>query len=182
MLIIILLFSVVLLAGLIATIIGNRWILFIVPSWMNALFILFSIIGFFLVITESSEISTGLIRQSWPTAKATVVETSIIGERAYSPEITCEYNVAGKKYTHKTDLQTPGFGRKKSRQQTSRIIIAQYPVGTEINIYYNPDNPEESFVRTGPYWNNYLVLSFGYFVLLSGLITIFGLFFQKRQH
>jgi len=181
MLLIILLVSVVLLAGLSSILLGDRWLKITIPLSIKILIILLSCLGLILIITESSHISTGLSRQSWPITKAKITDTHIIGERAYSPEITYQYSVNGKNYTLKTDLQTPGFGRKKSRQQTSRIIIAQYPVGTEINIHYNPEHPEISFVRTGPYWNNYLILSLGYLLLWSGLVLIFGIFLHERR-
>jgi len=144
-------------------------------------FLLFlSLLGLIFIIQQSSEISKGLLRQTWPSVKARIVDTNITGDRAYSPEITCKYFVAGNEYILKTDLKTPGFGRKKSRQQTSRIIIAEYSVGSEVSVFYNPNYPQESCIRTGPYWNNYMILASGFIFLCSGLIG-FIIFFRNYK-
>jgi hypothetical protein len=78
--------------------------------------------------------------------------------------------VEGKVYTLTTDLKTPGFGRKKTRRQTSEIILDQYPVGSKVRIRYNPDSPGEAYIRTGPYWSDYLKIS------LSVLLSVLGMY------
>ena len=124
MLLFILLISTVAIAGLIAILIGDRWSGWRISSRMMVLLIVVSLLGLIFIIQQTSKISAGLLRQAWPSVGAEIVETNIIGDRAYSPEISCRYVVGGNEYILRTDLKTPGFGRKKSRQQTSRIIVA----------------------------------------------------------
>ena len=132
----------------------------------------FLIAGVFLTIFSSNDISASLKRQSWPVKSAIIVETNIVGDRAYNPQLKCKYDVEGKDYTLMTDLNTPGFGRKRSRQQTARIILKDYPVGSEVRIHYNPKKPEEAFIRTGPYWSDYMKLALGVLLFSIGLYGI----------
>lgn len=139
----------------------------------------FLIVGILLITNSSDEISTALLRQSWPATTAIVVETNIVGERASNPELSCEYEVERKEYTLTTDLNTPGFGRKLSRRQTAEIILDDYPVGSEVRIHYNPENPAEAYIRTGPYWSDYMRLSLGVLLFAIGLYGVFGTVLQK---
>ena len=144
----------------------------------SGLFLIISIVfvaaGILLIIFSSSEVSTALSRQSWPSKTATVIETEIIGDRAYSPQLKCQYEIEGNKYTLTTDLQTPGFGRKRSRRQTSSIILNGYPVGSKVKIHYNPEKPEESYIWTGPYYSDYLRLALGVLLFASGIYVVLG--------
>jgi hypothetical protein len=146
-------------------------------SWIIALS--FLLIGILLTVYSTDEISTALSRRSWPAIMAVVVETSIVGERAHSPELSCKYEVEGKEYSLTTDLKTPGFGRKRSRQQTARIILEDYQVGSEVRIHYNPEHPKEAYIRTGPYWSDYMQLSLGVLAFAIGLYGIFGVSLKK---
>jgi hypothetical protein len=135
--------------------------------------------GIFLTIFSSNEISRALIRQSWPVKSATIVETNIVGDRAYNPQLKCKYRVEENSYTLITDLNTPGFGRKRSRRQTAEIILKDFPVGSEVLIRYNPENPGEAFIRTGPYWSDYMKLSLGVLLFAIGLYVLLGITIKR---
>jgi hypothetical protein len=139
----------------------------------------FLIIGIFLTTYSSKEISKALVRKSWPEVQAKVVEKNIAGKRAFNPQITCQYEIHGKDYMLITDLNTPGFGRKRSRRQTAEIILKDYPVGSEVRITYNPENPEEAYIRTGPFWSDYMQLSLGILILAPALYVILGIAINK---
>ena len=121
MLLFILLISTLVIAGLVTILFGARLFRWRITSRMMVLLIFLSLLGLIFIIQQTSEISEGLQRQTWPSVKAEIIETNITGERAYSPEITCRYLVAGNEYILKTDLKTPGFGRKKSLDCKWRI-------------------------------------------------------------
>ena len=137
----------------------------------------FLILGMSLIISSSNEISKELLRHSWPTIKAKVIDTHIVGEKASRPQISCQYEVGGKTFTLVTDLNTPAFGRKYSRHQTAEIILHDYPVGSNVVIRYNSENPGEAYIRTGPYWSDYMQFSLGLFIFIPGLYVILGKFF-----
>jgi hypothetical protein len=147
--------------------------------WILPLAIILLLFGLSLTYLSATEISEALTRQSWPIIKATVINTEIVGDRAFSPLLKCEYTVDGKTYTLTTDLKTPGFGRTKTRRQTSEIILNEYPLGSKLHIRYNPDNPEEAFIRTGPYWSDYLQISLGVLLSVCGLCGWIGILIRK---
>jgi Protein of unknown function (DUF3592) len=130
------------------------------------------IIGIFLIVYSSNEISKEFLRHTWPAVKAKVASAKIVGEKAYRPQLSCKYDVGGKGYILITDLNTPGFGRKQSRYQTAEIILKDYPIGSEVLIKYNPENPAEAYIRTGPYWSDYMQLSLGLFLFSPGLYVL----------
>jgi hypothetical protein len=147
-------------------------------------FVIIVLIFFFfpgaaLIYIQSGEISIALNRQHWPKTTGVVIKTQVVGERAYNPEITCSYIVNDIEYSLVTDLDTPGFGRKRSRQSTAHIIIDEYPVGSSVTLFYNPQNPAESYIRTGPYWYNYMQLSLGLLVFSIGISGLFSLITAK---
>ena len=141
---------------------------------------LMTIGGIALIIWQQNLINEGFTRRSWPTVKATVIATGITGERAYNPEISCQYEVNGAVYLLTTDLNTPAFGRKRSRRQTAEIIIAEHPAGSEILVHYNPDQPAQACIRTGPFWNNYMVLMLGLFVFGGGIFALMNVFMISK--
>ena len=141
--------------------------------------IVFTTVGILLIIFSSNDVSKSIARKSWPTKTATVVETDIVGERAFSPQLKCKFEVEGNEYTLITDLKTPGFGRKQSSRQTSNIIINEYPVGSEVKIHYNPENPGDAYIRTGPYWSDYLRLALGVLLFAGGLYVVLGITIKK---
>jgi hypothetical protein len=149
----------------------------------SGLFLIFSILsltsGILLIIFSSSDISLAFSRQSWPAKTATVIETDIIGERAYTPQLKSKYEIEGNEYTLTTDLKTPGFGRKKTRRQTSEIILSGYPIGSKVKIHYNPENPGDAYIRTGPYWSDYLRLAIGVLLFASGMYVVLGITIKK---
>jgi hypothetical protein len=148
-------------------------------KWVFPLAVSIMIIGIIMTIFSAIDISDSLDRHSWPAVEASVVSTEIIGDRAYSPQLNCTYTVEDKTYSLITDLKTPGFGRKKTRRQTSEIILKDYPVGSKVQIRYNPDNPEEAFIRTGPYWSDYMKISLGVLLTILGLYGILGIFIKR---
>ena len=147
--------------------------------WLLPLVLCFFTFSIYLMFISANDISESLIRQSWPSQMASIISTEIIGERAYSPQLKCEYQVEGKVYILTTDLRTPGFGRKKTRRQTSQIILEEYSEGSKVQIRYNPENPEEAYIRTGPYWSDYLKISLSVVLSSIGLIGIVGIIINK---
>jgi hypothetical protein len=147
--------------------------------WIPPLAIAILLFGSSLMYISASEISQAVSRQSWPIKMATVISAEIVGDRAYSPQLKCEYTVDNQIYTVTTDLKTPGFGRTKTRRQTSEIILNEYPLGSKVRIRYNPDNPEEAFIRTGPYWSDYMQVSLGILLSVLGLYGWIGIIINK---
>jgi hypothetical protein len=76
---------------------------------------------------------------------------------AYWPEIHYEYTVGPVRYsgdrvrfTHNATLE----------EAESKQIVALYPVGKAVPVYYNPNNPEAAVLKKGIYWPVLVILAF----------------------
>lgn len=134
--------------------------------------VIFLIVGIIITFAQERQYAYYESLKEWPRTVATIMETGMTGERAILPEIRYEYQVNGRRYEGRSDLNIPGFGTRKRRQQTARIIIAEYPPGKKITIAYNPDNPQISRLRISPPWNLYGKLGFGTFLFGTGLFVL----------
>ena len=64
----------------------------------------------------------------------------------YYPEITYQYSVNGMEYVNNRFAQNlVGNGRQAPVQK----ILDKHPQGSSIQIYYNVDNPPDSYVQKG---------------------------------
>ncbi len=158
--------------ALIVILFGRKIPVLKISPWLTGFFLIPAILGAGLIFYHGQEISNAFARHKWPTATATVMGTKVVGERASNPEIYCQYQVEGKEYVLVTNLETPGFGRKRSRRETAEIINSEYPVGSVVRVFYNPNDPQKSFIRTGPYWSDYMKLALGILLLSFSFAAI----------
>ena len=162
----------IIIAAITGVFLGNKKGLNFRNRWLNLLFIFLLFPAVWLILDQEAQIREGFHRRSWPIAKAVIIDTKGVGERAYNPELTYRFQIDSMTFINKSNLHTPGFGRKRSRKQTSRIIISDYQIGNQLNVYYNPENPLESYIRTGPYWSDYMQLSTGILILCMAVSWI----------
>jgi len=94
----------------------------------------------------------------WPTA-AGRIETSFVTpyqlrnrstgestprlETRYRPNIVYGYDVAG---VHYRGDKVSYFGRGANSADIAQEVVARYPVGTQLTVHYNPQNPSESAI------------------------------------
>lgn len=151
---------------------------------VGALFVYMGIKGF----------RTAGAQRSWPTTNGTVVESSIqresfasrrrsgfsmsrssggttrgirIGGGSYYPRILYNYQVANQTYSGSSSGATSSRGYSHSRAQD---IIAQYPTGATIPVYYDPANPADSILQPGKAGCGLVfVIAIGVVVMLFGL-------------
>ncbi len=119
-------------------------------------------------------------KKDWPLIKATVVHTAIVGKRAVLPEITYQYQVNGRVFTGKSDLQTPPFGHRNKRTLTAQAIVKEHPVGSTLLVAYNPQNPAQSTTGFRLPWNFYMKLSFAISLFLVAAYLL-SRFFKKQN-
>jgi len=151
---------------------------FILPFWMLFLSVIATISGIGLINWQQTEITIAMEQRNWHETTATVLESKVAGDRAYHPEITYEYFADGQKFKGITDLNVPGFGGKNYRKNNASKIINEMPAGTELKVYYDPDNPQISVLHKGPKWSNYMQSGFAVIILSIGLL---GIIYGIRQ-
>ena len=118
-------------------------------------------------------------RLKWPTITAVIIESKVIGDRALRPDIIYEYEVNGQTYQGDTNLNTPGFGGRRSRRDTAERIISEYEKGQKVLIYYNPNDPAESYIRPGVQWSDYMKSAVGHILFIFALFGFTGNIIQR---
>ena len=93
--------------------------------------------------------------RSWPSVKGTITHSDVICEEAgfddngqpvqvYHPEIIYIYKVHGQQYGTSDPVYSDIVQLGPASELTKK-----YPVGMEVLVYYNPEKPLESTLRTG---------------------------------
>jgi hypothetical protein len=139
-------------------------------------------IGATLSVSQERAVQYYTSMKNWPETSAEVTETKITGKFAILPEINYQYTVNDSSYLGKTNLDIPGFGNRKKRNQTARIILNDYKPGEKITVIYEPQNPSNSRIRVNPPWNIYGRMGFGVFLFACGCFLILCILFQKSNH
>ncbi|HSH05695.1 MAG TPA: DUF3592 domain-containing protein [Anaerolineae bacterium] len=76
----------------------------------------------------------------------------------YGADIGFEYVVRDRLYTGDRVTVLEVSSSSLSRAQN---IVNQYPVGEQVTVYYNPDNPEASVLEAGTQPSSYFIFAIG---------------------
>ena len=103
---------------------------------------------------------------NWPSVSGVVAESEIIEKTSSSSEggrNTTE--VSQIKYSYEVNhVQYSGSTVSYRKDNDDRKNVERYPVGKEVVVYYQPDNPEECVLETGVDFTSY-------FLLVSGIVS-----------
>jgi|GEM_PF-2917039 len=111
--------------------------------------------------------------ENWKITKGTIIESKVKSEVdcADKPHIVYEYNVNGTKY--KSQEIVLG-GVINSTKKKAAKYVEMYYLNKEVDVLYNPKNPEKAFVEVG---ENCLPYYFGVSICLifitSGIYILF---------
>ncbi len=113
--------------------------------------------------------SIGKKSANWPqvTGKITYsrAESRRVDDRTqYSPSVKYTYKVAGRQYAGNRISASDMYQKTLSG---ARDVLRKYPAGGEVSVFYNPDDPGVSVLKTGMPKN--------VFVLLFSAVACFGL-------
>lgn len=120
-----------------------------------AMCLVFTITCLVMLVSDSTKIANCMASEKWPQASANIVSTFVKTESAkqkdrdvlyYSPAISYQYEVAGRKFNGDTVQFDPP---RSQNQHEIYALINSIPVGTEIQVHYNPANPETSVIIPG---------------------------------
>lgn len=166
--------------GLVGLILGAFWKQrpFRIPVWLLVLAGGMAVIGVWLVVSETERLEQYIKLRGWSTAAGTIVDSRVIGVRAFRPEIVYQYQVDSVTYRDSTSLDPPGFGGRNSKHDAAGKVASEYPAGKSVTIHYDPTNPSKSLLKITAPWSVYGRLGFGAFLFGAGLLLIAG-FFRK---
>lgn len=109
-------------------------------------------------------------RQSlhWTHVAGTVVESRKGTDVDPSPIIIFEYRAEDK--TCRYRLPTPDVS--DVTPESAKRYLEQYPAGYSTDIFYNPQNPEESTLKPGPAREDWLIFGIGLIAAVFGLLLM----------
>ena len=147
----------------------NRYA-FVLIYWKPIIILIFGVVVIIIGVLLS-DIPKMIVSQGWPTTGGTILSNRFSGATFYGDfymssvvYIRYEYSVDGISYESLSinSIDTPFYPSSYANR---------YPVGKNINAYYNPNNPAEAVLEPG------FVDVFKAFGGFSGLFFVLGIFF-----
>jgi hypothetical protein len=65
-----------------------------------------------------------------------------------------------------------GDGWNSSNVTAARRVVARYPVGQAVQVYYNPANPEEATLEAGSSGDAWISIAFGGIFAAVGVLAL----------
>jgi hypothetical protein len=141
------------------------------------------VFGLFAVVTVPIEMSRMAQAEHWPSRKAVITHSYTRHVRgsatrprtnsSWKVEICGVYEDDGGKFC----LSRVRYGdiRLGADKNGALEMVAKYPLGREVEVYYSPDNPKETILEPHAPWNKMIILlSAGIgFLLLPFFLWVF---------
>jgi len=155
-------------------------------AWFSGLVYgsIFAVVGYFIVAhLAMAPYHLGQESKSWPTVQGRIIHsamassTSPQGKTTYSPDIQFTYQVNGRDYQSNQVGVEPGPGASSSSDPSAASeIVARYPVGTVVTVYYKPSKPALGVLQPGvskvTWW---LLEAGGFFIFIGACFVLAGL-------
>lgn len=156
-------------------------------SWDSiGLPLLFCVVGLVLALFGYQNLSYAEQSTEWPTTEGTVVYSDTTshlnqnqGKRSYSADVRYEYEVAGTEYTSSNiSFQHETSG---SHRDEIQAIVARYPKGKRVTVYYKPERPKTAVLEPGADSPSYgMLIVGGGFLLLAVPLFLLALVNKAR--
>lgn len=149
----------------------------------GVLFAIGVLIGYGMVRTRARSASWAY----WPVATGTIVvsEVTVATQRLiqstgptkiYGTDIRYEYEADGRSFTGDT-VTLGGTAETSASEGSSEALVARYPLGAKVDVYYDPADPSTSMLepasRSGIF--NMMMVALG-FVVVGSLLFAAGYF------
>ena len=141
------------------------------------LFVAFMAGGAWALSLGFKDSSTAIASSQWPTVQGTVTDSQLSsyeetsGDSSttrYRANITYRYMVNG----HPLIGSQVGFDDlDRTGQSEVEAIIARYPAGSAVTVYYDPARPQTAVLETGLTAGSLLPIGAGAALLVAGLVT-----------
>ncbi|RMG98831.1 MAG: DUF3592 domain-containing protein [Chloroflexi bacterium] len=142
---------------------------------------LFFVASITLTIVGVNVLRNARVSEGWPTTTGEVVASSVRASSdsdgtTYYADVSYSYVVDDHRYVS----DTVSFGEYGSSDRShAEEVVARYPVGKRVTVYYNPELPETAVLEPGVTWSSYFPLAMGLcFLSVTSIVTI-ALFIGK---
>jgi hypothetical protein len=122
---------------------------------LGAFVLVFAAGGVYLIYRAVKSTQESKASQSWPSTVGHVVEARVReststdsdgdSQTRYSPYVKYEYDVAGRSYLGERLV----FGPIATSPRPNKIqaVLGRYPPGTQVTVYYDPENPKDAVLE-----------------------------------
>jgi hypothetical protein len=132
-----------------------------------------AILGLGLTLLGSEMLKNALETKSWPITNGTVTSSEVGGVMKYYPFVSYTYSIDSTVYTSDR-ISNMNFNTKNI--SVVEEFLKKYPLGSEIKVYYNSEDPSKALLEPGITNGNILLIAFGIIVLA---IPVFSILFMK---
>jgi hypothetical protein len=125
---------------------------------MNIMFFILAILGAALLFSTYQSQWEAKQSLSWPSIQGVISKNRIreytnddTNSISYEPIVTYSFIVGDKTYTSNHISSNAPWGYAFGTMADAEQFIRQYPIGKQLKVYYNPDNPRRALLdRTQP--------------------------------
>lgn len=144
---------------------------------------IFAILGILLTIFWGIPTARNAMQsRTWPSAEGTIALSEIAtnyddqdGSVSYSAKVLYAYSVNGAEHTGSTVV----FGDYGSSDPGhAGGIVGRYPLGSKVQVYYDPVNSNVSVLEPGAGWSSFVGIIAG---ILFAIIGVFGFAVSWRK-
>jgi hypothetical protein len=149
--------------------------------------VIFSVVGFCVVyFLGLPMLREAKASSSWPTSDGVVTVARVESKRErrdgktrtmYSHHIEYRYTVDGQELTGDRVWTSDG-GTSSSSSSFAKNTVANYPVGKEVKVHYDPAAPAVCVLEPGTTWVTYLPLILGGVFFLVGMMVLAAVVFK----
>jgi hypothetical protein len=145
--------------------------------------LVFLVAGIYMTVTGVSVIQKVGASEDWPTVTGRVTDSSVEVQRNetgtgrkkkrstyYAPDVSYTYSVEGVPYSSNQII----YGATRyDDKSTAQAIAGQYPKGSDVTVYYDPESPDSAVLEPGIKSSSYTMLIMGIVFIVTGVITSF---------
>lgn len=139
-------------------------------------FSLFIVLGVALIYFGLNRLMLVRQSQNWAKTSGQIISARVgfVSSKGivYFPDIVYRYTIAGIAYEGKQ----VSFGFREGDKTSTQEKVAQYPVGSRVDVFYNPESPNESCLEPGG-----RTLGFSLPILAGIIVAIFGVWGLYRS-
>lgn len=138
--------------------------------------VLFTVAGYFVGIVYGKPLlDQAKASEHWPTAEGTVIRSELDthrsdGKTMYKADVAYEYEVQREHF--ESDRVWFGGGYSTNNRSEMQKIVADFPKGTPVTVYYNPDRPADAVLMPGAFTSSYAMFAGGMVALVLGGIAL----------
>lgn len=91
----------------------------------------------------------------------------------YRARIAYSYEANGTSYEA---MKVRRYDLQSTSRERVKVIQERYPVGVQVVVFYNPENPRQAVLEPGASWFQYVFLAFGFVFTAAGLVQLLQAF------